>query len=307
MATPVFPPFLDFLLHRRARHANDASAAAELNWRNFDAEWPAGLELQWLGTAGFRFSYEDVHVLVDPYFTRPRMGPIMRRRALVPSAEAVSRYAAAADAVLVGHTHFDHALDVPAIAARHRCDVYGSSSMRHLMGLHGLADLAVAVEPYRIYEVGPFQITFVPSVHSKLLLGLKIPAEGELTCNHLDELTAGNFKCGDVYGIHIRVAGATFYHQGSADLIDDALRHRDVDYFLCGIAGRGYSPRYLERILPALSPRVIIPNHHDNFFRKLDEPMGFSLNVNFGGFIEEVGDVSKDFAIHSLDLLQVVD
>src|SRR5678815_3730267 len=76
-----------------------------------------------------------------------------------------------ADAVLVGHTHFDHALDVPAIARRFGAKVYGSASLRHLMGLHGLAERAVVVEPKRDYEVGPFRFHFVPSVHSKLQLG----------------------------------------------------------------------------------------------------------------------------------------
>ena len=41
------------------------------------------------------------------------------------------------------------------------------------MGLHGLAEQAVEVEPYRAYELGPFEVSFAPSVHSKLLLGLR--------------------------------------------------------------------------------------------------------------------------------------
>ncbi len=60
----------------------------------------------------------------------------------------------------------------------------------------------------------------------------------------------------------------------------------------------------MSRILSRLEPRVVVPNHHDNFFRPIDEPMGFSLNVNFARFLEEVRAVSADFEIRGLDLLQ---
>ena len=96
-------------------------------------------------------------------------------------------------------------------------------------------------------QVGPFEVTFVPSAHSRLLLGLAVPMDGDITCEHLDDLTAAAYGCGQVYGIHIRVGGATLYHQGSAEIVDDAVQHRRVDVFLAGISGRGFSRRYLER------------------------------------------------------------
>jgi L-ascorbate metabolism protein UlaG (beta-lactamase superfamily) len=101
-------------------------------------------------------------------------------------------------------------------------------------------------------------------------------------------------------------AATTFYHQGSANLLDDCVVHRGVDYFLAGIAGRGYTRDYAARILKRLEPRVIVPQHFDDFFRPLDQEMGFSLNVNFGGFVEEVRRVSADFQVRSLAPLQVI-
>ncbi len=298
---------LAFLRHPRARHESDASTAADVNWRRrSDDDLPAGLELQWLGTAGFRMSYEGTTIWLDPYLSRPRLRAIASRRTLRPDDAAIARHVTAADAVLVGHTHFDHALDVPAISRRFGCPVYGSASLQNLMGLHGMANRAVEVAPYHVYPIGPFEVTFVPSQHSKLVLGMRVPAEGELTCEHVGGLHAGAFKCGAVYAIHIAVAGATFYHQGSADFIDDAIVHRDVDYFLAGIAGRGYTADYFGRVLRRLSPRVVVPNHHDDFFQPLEAPMGFSFNVNFGSFVDEVRAVSADFDIRALDICQTV-
>src|SRR6478609_1925572 len=248
---------------------------------------PKGLELTWLGTAGFRLTYQGTTVLIDPYVTRLPLRDFLRRKIVPPSDSAITRWVDKADAVLVGHTHFDHALDVPAIAATSGSPVYGSTSLRNLMGLHGRANQAVVVEPHRDYEVGPFRFHFVPSVHSKLQLGLGVPYSGELTCEHLDELTPQAYKCGQVWGICIEVAGMRFYHQGSADLLEDEIRDRGVDVFLCGISGRRFTPRYVERIVGALAPQMIVPTHYDDFFRPRDQHR-FSFNVNLTGFADEV-------------------
>jgi L-ascorbate metabolism protein UlaG (beta-lactamase superfamily) len=234
--------------------------------------------------------------------TRLPLGDLVRRRVVPPSEEAVARWIDRADAVLVGHTHFDHALDVPAIARRFGCRVYGSASLRHLMGLFGLAERAVVVEPLRDYEVGPFRFHFVPSVHSKLQLGLGIPYAGELTCEHVDALTPQAYRCGQVWGLFVEVGGATLYHQGSADLLEDEIVDRGVDVFLCGISGRRFTPRYVERIVRALAPRLVVPMHHDDFFRPLGGQARFSFNVNLTGFADEVRAASRDLPVRALEV-----
>jgi L-ascorbate metabolism protein UlaG (beta-lactamase superfamily) len=293
--------YLAYLARRGARRTADDDAAAEHAWA---APAIGGVTLRWLGTAGVALSAEGTTILIDPYVTRVPIGALVRRRAVAPDEAAIARWIDRADAILVGHTHFDHALDVPAIARRFGCKAYGSSSLAHLMKLSGVAERAVVVEPYKAYEVGPFTFEFVPSVHSKLALGLAIPSGGELTCEHLDELTPNAYRCGQVWGIHVRGPGATFYHQGSADLVDDAIRpaHRQVDAFLCGIAGRRFTPRYLPRILGKLEPRVVVPTHYDDFFRPLGAPAGFSMNVNLAGFTDEVRAVSRDFEIRTMSV-----
>jgi L-ascorbate metabolism protein UlaG (beta-lactamase superfamily) len=299
--------FLRFALQPRARRESDEAVARELSWRQSGPSLPPGLTVQWLGTSGFRFAYQDHAVLVDPYVTRVPAANVLLRRPSPPSARSIDRFLPdRADAILLGHTHFDHAIDAPAIARRDGATVYGSRSLTRLMDLYGLADQAVEVEPYRTYEIGPFAVSFVPSVHSKLILGRSVPAAGDICCAHFDELAPSRYNCGDVYGIHIAVAGVSFYHQGSADLIDDAIVHRGVDYFLAGIAGRGYTERYVARILDRLQPDVIVPHHYDDFFQPLDAAMKFSFNVNLAGFADEVDAVGRDFTTVCLAPMQTV-
>jgi len=255
---------------------------------------PAGLELEWLGVAGYRLSYEGTTVLVDPYVSRVPLLSVILRRPTLPDATLIDRYVRRADAILIGHTHWDHAVDAPAIARRDGATVYGSDSLARLMALHGLD--GVIVEPGRRYEIGPFTVSFTPSRHSKLLFGRKVPFDGPLTCEDLHGLSPGAYKCGDVFGIRIEVAGTSFYHQGSADLRDDACIE-PVDVFLAGIAGRQVTPHYWRRILPRLDPRVVVPTHYDNFFAPLDKPLSLVRRVELEGLPDEIRAVSSAAAL----------
>jgi L-ascorbate metabolism protein UlaG (beta-lactamase superfamily) len=286
---------------RRAARREDGQVLDELEARPL--ELPPGLEVEWLGVSGYRISCEGQMLFVDPYLSRVPFGDLLRRRTALPDPAALDRFVHARGevaGVLVGHTHFDHAVDAPAIARRFGCKAYGSDSLLALMGLHGLAEQAVAVEPYRTYELGPFAVSFTPSAHSKLLLGLAVPYDGDLTCEHLDALSPGAYRCGQVWGISIEVGGLRFYHQGSANLIDEAVRERDVDVFLAGVAGRGFTEDYWQRILPRLDPKVVIPTHYDNFFRPLGRPMEFVSNVQLASLPEEIGAVSADARLAAL-------
>ncbi len=288
-------------LTRSAAQREDGQALGELEAAQLDL--PDGLEVEWLGVSGYRLSAAGQTLFIDPYLSRVPFADLLRRRSALPDPAMLDRFVHAPGevaGVLVGHTHFDHAVDAPAIARRFGCKAYGSDSLVSLMALHGLADQAVEVEPYRIYELGPFEVSFTPSVHSKLLLGLAVPYDGDLTCEHLDALTPGAYRCGQVWGISIAVAGIRFYHQGSANLIDEAIRERDVDVFLAGIAGRSFTEDYWQRIIPRLDPKVVVPTHYDNFFRPLGNPMEFVSNVQLWALPDEINSVSADAKLAAL-------
>lgn len=285
-----------------AADRDDADAARALE--RVPLELPAGLEVSWLGVSGYRLRYQGSALFLDPYVSRAPLRDVLLRRPLLPDPTLVDRYLDAGGdevaGVLVGHTHFDHAVDAPALARRYRCRAYGSASLGRLMRIHGLGELAVEVEPFRRYELGPFVVSFTPSRHSRLLFGRKVPMAGELTCEHLDGLRTGAYRCGDVYGIRIEVAGVSFYHQGSADLVDEALAHDPVDVFLAGVAGRSVTPRYWERVLPKLDPRVVVPTHYDDFFKPLGGAEGFTARVKLGEVPGEIAAVSRDATVAAL-------
>ena len=290
-----------YLLHKSARDREDAQVLSELESRALSL--PSGLELEWLGTAGYRMTCQGRTLLIDPFVSRVPLSTIVRRRTALPDPAMLDRFLpdlGNVAGIVVGHGHWDHALDAPEIARRSGCSVYGSQSVRNLMTLHGLGDRGVVVQPYRRYELGPFTVTFIPSVHSKIPFGVRIPSPGDTCCESLAGLAPLAYGCGQTWGIHIEVAGIEIYHQGSADLIDDAIRHRDIDLFLAGVAGRSVTPDYWRRILTKLRPATIVPMHYDDFLRPLDAPRGFTLDIGLAAVPEEIAAVGRDIELVAL-------
>ena len=295
--------FARFIARRSERERADQASLADLS--RVSLPLPTGLELEWLGTAGYRMTYGGHTLLIDPYLSRVPLKAVLRR---APALADPATHAALLDTpmgtvvgILVGHTHFDHAIDVPALARTLDAPVYGSDSLARLMELYGMRERAVEVSTHHLYELGPFTVTFVPSLHSKLLLGFKVPFDGSLSCEHLDHLSPSAYKCGAIYGIRIEVAGTSFYHQGSANLIDDELPSDGIDIFLAGIAGRSFTPDYWSRVLRRLQPSVVVASHFDDFFRPISAPIGFSTNVNLTAFPDEIAAFSRTITAAALE------
>lgn len=261
------------------------------------------LRVRWLGTAGYELRCDGHVLLIDPYLTRVGLGRFVTGRPLVPDLARIDREIPRADAIVVGHSHFDHVMDVPAIARRTGATVWGSRSTARLMAGAGLPESQVVTcEGGEVFEVGPFRVTMVPSEHSRFALGGRVPYAGDIPpCCDLP-MRGRDYRCGDVFGIAVEVADRTLYHMGSANLIDDAIRHRDVDVFLMGISGRQATKRYVERSLRRLRPRMVVPTHYDNFFRPAESGMQLLPMTRFGRFVDDLEAVDRDVTLRTLPI-----
>lgn len=228
------------------------------------------IRVTWLGTAGFAIEHGGHVVLVDPYVTRASLWSCLRRP-LTSDLDAVARHVPRASAIVAGHTHFDHALDVPAIARATGATVYGSRSCVHLCRAAGVPEGQIvdvessqrSGEPVRA-EVGPFELRFVPSAHSAFALG-RVPFTGDIAdCDELP-LTASRYRCGAVFSLDVRVAGRRIYHLGSANLVD-ARVEPGVDLALLCVAGWTTTERFAPRVMSALAPGAVLLSHWDDFF-----------------------------------------
>lgn len=267
----------------------------------------AAVKVRWLGTAGFAIEHGGTVVLIDPYLTRASLASCVVG-ALRSDPIVVDRYAPRADAIVVGHTHFDHALDVPAIARRTGAIVFGSRSAAVLCRASGVAEKQVrdverapGADPI-VAEVGPFRLRFIPSAHSRFALG-RVPFPGDIQdCDDVP-LRAERYRCGAVFAVEIQVAGRTIVHLGSAELASPAFAQKEPDLVLLCTAGWQSSGDLPERLTRALSPKAILLSHWDDFFRPLDRPARALPAMAAAKLVDRLARTTRDAKIGAVPLL----
>lgn len=247
------------------------------------------VRVRWLGTAGFVVETARTTVMIDPYLSRLPL-PVLAGSPLVPDEKAVrARLPARVDAVLCGHSHFDHLLDAPLIARITGAKLFGSRTTRAFGVAAGLEpEQIVEVDPTGgDFKVGDLEVGFVPSLHARILMG-SVPFDGEVSPPASLPARVWQYRMGGAFGIFVRAPGAALYHNGSADLVDAGLAGLHADMLLIGIVGRKYASDYVPRLLRLLHPSVVVPAHHDAFFSPLEDGVRLLPGVDMDGFVADV-------------------
>jgi len=267
---------------------------------------PAGASvvLRWLGTAGFAIEHAGHVLLLDPYLTRASVARCVLAP-LRPDDAVAERLAPRADAIVLSHTHFDHALDAPAIARRPGERVFGSRSAVTLCRAEGVPEgqlqCVEGADPL-LAEVGPFRFRFWPSAHSAFLFG-RVPFPGDITdCSEVPLRTSA-YRCGAVFSTEIEVGGRRLFHVGSAQLVEAGWRVPPVDLALACVAGWTSTDRYPERLMGALAPARVLLHHWDNFFRGIDADAHAFPGMRFASLVDRLTAVTRDVRVSALPLL----
>jgi L-ascorbate metabolism protein UlaG (beta-lactamase superfamily) len=244
--------------------------------------------------------------LLDPYITRAPLTQVAFGR-ISSDLSAIAQHVPRADAIVVGHTHFDHALDVPAIARQTGAKVFGSRSAIKLCRAAKLPDSQLHMverEPGQdaiVAEVGPFTLRFAPSAHSRFLLG-RVPYPGEISdCDDVPVKT-GDYRCGAVFRVEMQVAGRTIVHLGSAELAPGGTIPRDIDLLLLCVAGWRSSPDLPERVMRSLSPQRVLLSHWDNFFLPMQQPARILPAMGMMQLVDRISSLSRDVKIGTLPI-----
>jgi L-ascorbate metabolism protein UlaG (beta-lactamase superfamily) len=267
------------------------------------------VSVRWLGTAGFELTSEGHAVLFDPYLTRASLARCIA--APLRSDEALLlRHVPRADAIVLGHTHFDHALDAPSIAKRTGARVFGSRSAAHLCRASGMPAAQIEVVEGSpgasaiVREVGPFRLVFHPSAHSPFLLG-RVPFEGEIADCDVVPQHAKDYLCGAVFGVEVRVGGRSLFHVGSAEILSQ-MPKLEVDLALVCVAGWTATHEFPERMMRKLSPRAVLLSHWDNFLLPLSAGARPLPAMRTGRLVDRLAAASHDVRIGTLPFLGTV-
>lgn len=117
------------------------------------------ITLEWLGTATFRLTIDDLVLFLDAYMDRVPAAPPVG-----VSAAAVTR----ADFVLVGHSHFDHLAGAELIAQNTRARIIGSNESCRVMRERGVPrdQLLPSQGGERHRLAGGVTVRVFPSLHA---------------------------------------------------------------------------------------------------------------------------------------------
>ncbi len=220
--------------------------------------------MRWLGTAGFELRTSSGRLLFDPFVSQPP--PLTRIGGRLASNRALLERTVSfdpTDAILIGHSHYNHLLDAPLLARMTGAEVFGSATTCVLTQRMERKASCQVIRGKR--HKGPFSIAALPSRHSGGFFGPWLPGEVSRPPRwkhpHLLNMPAGAPL---IWVVQTR--GLTIVHLSTAGLPEaPLLLSRAVpqgsDVLLVALDQRENTPGYLRTLIAQLRPKTIIPHH----------------------------------------------
>jgi len=264
---------------------------------------PPGAEavkLTYLGVGGWIMERGDVQLLAAPLFTNPSLfrtglAPIRSDTARVSEhmrAFDVSR----ARAILIGHAHYDHLMDVPQVARRHAPEarILGSETVSNTLGSwSGLADRVDVIDGFAADQrtagqwvpLGPgLRVLPLRSVHAPHFEGVTL-YQGTADEPYEEEPQwASEWLDGPTYAFLVdfldpdgSVAFRVYYQdavvQAPLGFAPDSLvAERSVDVAIFVPATFDQVDWHPEAFVENLRPRWVLLGHWEDFFRPPTAP-----------------------------------
>lgn len=261
----------------------------------------------WFGTTGVLLSDGEHAVMVDPFFTRPPgFINMLANQPIEPNEALIKRWLDHAgvkklDAVLVSHSHYDHAMDAGVVAKLTDAPLLGSSSTAFIGLGSGLPVSQVRViKPGQDMKYGPFTITFIRSKHAGATGGTPI---GDITSPLVPPARYLDYKQGGTYAIVIQHPRGSVMLHGSAGFVPGELQDYKADVVFLGIAIRGNLEDYLHETVDAVGATRVIPTHWDDFTLPLDEPLKpFPIGIRLSAFFEDMARLRPGVQVETLDV-----
>ena len=299
-------------------------AAGAERARSSASSAPDGLRFTWFGTTGWKLEFQAGGsrrtILFDPYLARFDTGffrgAFDPETPLQPADSAlIERHVPeAVDHILVGHGHWDHVTDVPAIQRRTNAMVIGSETHRHLMRAFGLPDeKLVIVEGGEVMAFDGYTIEVFAGLHS-MGATKKFALPGHLLSDPPTPRVVGDLPEGDSLCYLVAVDdGPSAFLMSTANFMERAISGIRPDAALIAGVFRDQIAGYAHRLTRALGhPRVLLPTHWDNFERPYSEGAQDLRDVlgepgSLDNFVRELKEASPRSRVVVLDFFESFD
>jgi L-ascorbate metabolism protein UlaG (beta-lactamase superfamily) len=257
-----------------------------------DIAWPTpaiasaavtdSVTVTWLGVTTLLFDDNETQILVDGFFSRPSLADVVLDRPVENDAAminfALDEYRMRRLAAIIPvHSHFDHAMDIGAIANRSSASVLGSESTAKIARGAGVPeDQIILVSERQPYEFGRFTVTLLASRHAPISWRGAVPLAGTIDTPLTMPQPVSAWREGGSYTIVISHPEGTTIVQGSAGFVDDSLRDIAADVIMLGVGGletlgKEYAEQYWQALVTRTGAQGVYPIHFDDFTRPFGE------------------------------------
>ena len=277
------------------------------------------LQIQWHGAASYSIQLGDVSILTDPFFTRHSAWRVLFGT-VASDPETVRnklRKIPSAQAVFVGHSHYDHILGLPTTL-----DYWGDPDVR-VYGSKTTRNILAGFSPNRANPNGQWNQTETSPGWHKVTAGIDYQA---VCAEHApnwaccgagllfapgavpEPLTkplrkADQFKVGETYAYVFKLSNDcsnraecedrtfTVYFVSAATSAprgfpDESIETVDVAIFC--VPGWKNASGYPGEFLQRLRPRVVVLSHFDNMFQECKGLEQVVPTADFDGFMKEI-------------------
>lgn len=275
-------------------------------------------DLTFLGTSGFLIERDNHAVMTGPFFSNPGFfWHIFLRFAVhqrtdyidrVFSDSALRHGAQVTTSILIGHSHYDHLMDVPYVAERYatHAQIYGSPTMGHILAgdslLHHRTEQRDSLDRVRVIDssdVGSLnrsgrwyytadstaRFMALRSEHPANFLWITIAKRSETRDFTKLPTGAWGWSLGETYAYLIDLLGSNnqvvfriYYTDAPArqplgfaptQVLSDGHR---VDVAILCVGNYDRVDRYPQALMRQLNPRIVVLGHWEDFFRDPTKP-----------------------------------
>ncbi|MDX3899258.1 MAG: MBL fold metallo-hydrolase [Sphingobium sp.] len=239
---------------------------------------PGALIAQSFGTTTLVFRDGRNAIMIDALLSRPGIGTVLFGKvASDPQRiDGILRRAALrkVDLLLVSHTHYDHALDIAAVAKRTGARIIGSSSTREVALGGGVPPAGVVtIRGGEKFVAGDFTVRVFRSLHSP---GDRVP--GDVTAPLRQPAAVGDYRQGSTYTFLVTHRGMRILVHASANFVPGMYRGVRADVVFLATGGLStqaadFTKRYWQEVVETTGAKLVVPIHWDDFLQPLDQPM----------------------------------
>ena len=246
---------------------------------------PDSVTVTWFGVTTLLFDDGDTQILIDGFFSRPSLADIVFGIPVESDAAhinyVIDEYQLRRMAAIIPvHSHFDHAMDIGAIANRSSASILGSETTANIARGAGVPeDQIIVAEPDVDYSFGDFRVRMIDTVHAPIGWAGSVPLAGTVDAPLELPAPVSAWREGGSYAIVVTHSQGTTLVNGSAGYLPGRLDSVRADVVMMGVwglsnLGRDYTEEYWHSLVTATGAERVFPIHFGDYSLPFGEIKG---------------------------------